>query len=117
MVVRAPAPPPLSLDAAAAAVAAARAGEPAPVLVDSVSACRHHCERLTHAGVVAIDFEGVNLCREGELILAQLAAADGPVVIIDVLQLGDSAFDEGGLRDLLESTSVLKLIFDGRTEA
>ena len=38
-------------------------------------------------------------------------------MIIDVLQLGDSAFDEGGLRDLLESTSVLKLIFDGRTEA
>mmetsp|Transcript_83421 Transcript_83421/g.166553 ORF Transcript_83421/g.166553 Transcript_83421/m.166553 type:complete len:247 (-) Transcript_83421:144-884(-) len=90
---------------------------PAPALVDTVNSCREQCARLSAAGVVACDFEGANLCRDGELHLAQLAAVDGPVVLIDVAQLGQAAFDEGGLRDLLQSTSVLKLIFDGRADS
>jgi exonuclease 3'-5' domain-containing protein 1 len=58
-----------------------------------------------------------DLCRSGELLLAQIAGPTGPVILIDILQLGQSAFDEGGLRALLESTSVTKLVFDGRSDA
>ena len=118
IVVRQPAPPPPSLETAAAAVAAARGTSPPPVLVDTLAACREHCERLACAGAVAVDFEGVNLSRDGEMSLAQLAdAAGGPVVLIDVQTLGQPAFDEGGLKQLLESPEVLKLIFDGRSDS
>ena len=88
-----------------------------PVLVDTVEACQRECARLAASGVVAVDFEGVDLCRDGELLLAQLAAADGPVVLVDVYKLGEAAFAEGGLRDLLQSQQVLKLIFDGRSDS
>ena len=118
LIVRAPPPPPLSLEAAAAAVASARGGSPPPVLVDTLEACQEHMARLAASGgAVAVDFEGANLCRDGELYLAQLAAASGPVVLVDVVRLGDRAFGEGGLRALLESESVTKLIFDGRADA
>ena len=108
--------PDVSVDDAVAAVVASRLG-PAPLLVDTVEACAAQCERLAHAGAIAVDFEGVNLCREGELLLAQLAADDGQVVLIDVATLGASAFDEGGLQALLQSEEVLKLVFDGRSDA
>ena len=105
----------LSLDETVAAVAACSSTP--PVLVDTVEACQRECARLAASGVVAVDFEGVDLCRDGELLLAQLAAADGPVVLIDVYKLGEAAFAEGGLRELLQSQQVLKLIFDGRSDS
>jgi cold shock CspA family protein len=113
----APPPPPLSLEDAAAVVAAARGSGPPHVFVDTVEACQAHCERLERAGVVAVDFEGHNLCRDGVLLLAQLAAADGPVALIDVHTLGAAAFEVGGLRALLESQTCLKVIFDGRADS
>ena len=60
-----------SLDEAVAAVVASRRAGTAPVLVNTVEECQAHCARLARAGVVAVDFEGVNLCRDGELLLAQ----------------------------------------------
>ena len=118
IVVRAPSPPPLSLEDAAAAVAAGRGADAAPpVLVDTVEACKEQCERLARAGVVAADFEGVNLSRDGEISLVQLAAVDGPVVLVDVDTLGAAAFEVGGLRGLLEDVTVRKLIFDGRADS
>ena len=106
----------VSVDEAVAAVASSRIGSP-PVLVDTVEACQSQCARLADSRCVAVDFEGVNLCREGELLLAQLAAVEGPVVLVDVATLGARAFDEGGLRALLESHDVLKIVFDGRSDA
>lgn len=106
----------VSVDEAVAEVVKSRHG-PAPLLVDTVEACRAQCQRLAESGVVAVDFEGVNLCRDGELLLAQCAAPDGQVVLIDVAVLGQAAFDEGGLRELLQSETVLKIIYDCRTDA
>ena len=105
-----------SVDEATAAVAASRTGPP-PLLVSTVSECASHCARLAATGVVAVDFEGVNLCRDGELLLAQLAADDGLVVLVDIATLGAAAFDDGGLRALLESDAVLKVVYDGRSDA
>lgn len=121
MVVRAHAPappPPLSLESAAAAVAAARGSEqPDPVLVDTLDECTAQISRLAQSAAVAVDFEGANLCRDGELHLVQLAAESGPVVLVDIVRLGDAAFSAGGLRALLESETVIKLLFDGRADA
>ena len=47
--------------------------------------------------------------------MARLAAVDGPVVLVDVVRLKQTAFDEGGLKALLESEDVLA-IFDGRAD-
>lgn len=106
-----------SLDETVAAVVSSRAG-PEPLLVDTVEACKTQCQRLMESGVVAVDFEGVDLCRDGELLLAQCAAPDGRVVLIDVAVLGvQAAFEEGGLKALLESEDVLKIIYDGRSDA
>lgn len=110
-----------TVEEALAAVHASRldlaAGEPA-VLIDTVDACKAACERFeSERKPVAVDFEGVDLCRSGELCLAQLATVDGPVVLIDIVTLGQSAFDEGGLKALLESEDVLKLVYDGRSDA
>ena len=109
---------PMSLEAALAAVVGSRGDGAGPVLVDTVALCREHCDRLGKAATIAVDFEGINLCRDGEMLLAQLAADDGsPTVLIDIYRLQQSAFEEGGLRALLESTATRKLIFDGRADA
>jgi len=88
------------------------------VLVDTEEACREHCGRMIEAGgAVAVDFEGVKLSRHGALCLAQLAAETGPVVLVDVEKLGEACFGTGRLKELLESPSLLKLIYDGRADA
>ena len=66
---------------------------------------------------VAIDFEGKNLCRDGELCLVQLAERDGPVILLDIVVMGQRAFEEGRLRELLECAHVRKIGFDGRADA
>lgn len=64
---------------------------------------------------IAIDFEGVDLCRDGELCIAQIS--DGKSTwIVDITTLGDTAF-ESGLSDLFERTDLLKVGFDGRADA
>ena len=63
---------------------------------------------------IAVDIEGVNLCRNGILSLLQIADPD-TVHIFDITQLGAAAFSTGGLRALLESPN-LKIIFDGRAD-
>ena len=100
--------------------------EPAPstaaVLLDSLPECAAAIAGMVADAIennepVAVDFEGVDLCRDGELCLAQLAPAKGPVLLVDVAALGQDAFDKGGLKGLLESEKVLKLWFDVRTDS
>jgi exonuclease 3'-5' domain-containing protein 1 len=72
-------------------------------------------------GAVAVDLEGVNLGREGELCIIQVATArrGDPIVLFDVVALGAGAFDGPGeaLRALLEDAGVEKLFFDARSDA
>ncbi|KAL1500169.1 hypothetical protein AB1Y20_012838 [Prymnesium parvum] len=109
-----PAPPPL--DELVASIHASRGHSP-PLFVDTLSECEAQCARLAREGEVAVDFEGVDLGRGGELLLAQLASPTPPAVILDIAKLQAAAFEEGGLRALLESPRVLKLVYDGRADA
>lgn len=65
---------------------------------------------------IAFDAEGVNLCRDGQLCLVQLS--DGSATwLVDVVALGKDAFEDGGLKEVLESETLLKVGYDGRADA
>lgn len=96
------------------------------ILVDEVEVCARILSQILDspgatgggAGVeVAIDFEGEELCREGELCLVQIAKRGGPVILLDIVVMGQPAFDEGRLKELLECPHVRKIGFDGRADA
>ena len=80
----------------------------------TLPACAAAARQLQDQPEIAIDLEGVSLCRSGVLSLIQIADPDS-VHIFDITQLGAAAFEEGGLRALLEGPN-LKVIFDGRAD-
>lgn len=91
---------------------------PPPELLDDAAVCGIRIGALIAAGApVAVDFEGVNLCRQGKLCLAQVATAAGQVFLLDVETLGESCFARGRLRELLESPAVVKIGYDCRADS
>ena len=64
---------------------------------------------------IAVDCEGVTLSRFGSVTLINIAVR-GQVYLIDVLKIGNTAYD-GGLRSILEDKSIQKLMFDCREDA
>lgn len=65
---------------------------------------------------VAFDAEGIDLSRDGRLCLLQLS--DGATTwLVDVVVLGRDAFEDGGLKAVLESESILKVGYDGRADS
>jgi exonuclease 3'-5' domain-containing protein 1 len=96
-------------------------GEAAPLeyrLIDTVTGCAESLGALIAVGApVAVDYEGVNLCRDGVLCLVQVAPRRGPVLLIDIETLGDHAFGDGRLRELLESENIVKICYDCRSDA
>ena len=89
------------------------------VLIDSLKTCSEAMGVLIdRAEPVAVDFEGIALSREGRLCLAQVASADKsePVYLVDVVALGADAFGVGRLGELLSSETLVKLVFDCRSD-
>jgi len=73
--------------------------------------------------VLAVDFEGVKLCRHGPLCLVQMTCSDDPtlVYVLDVHRLGRRAFTlmapQGTcMKGLLEEQSIRKIWFDPRND-
>jgi exonuclease 3'-5' domain-containing protein 1 len=96
--------------------ALARYVSPALVL-DTVEALASFVTKLIDDGkAVAVDFEGVDICRHGELCIVQLAQLDGETVLVDICALGERAFTDGRLKELFESESVMKIGYDGRAD-
>jgi hypothetical protein len=76
-----------------------------------------------HEVVIAVDFEGVKLCRHGALCLVQMTCSDDPtlVYVLDVYVLGKRAFSmatpEGtSMKSILEDENVRKAWFDPRND-
>ena len=89
------------------------------LLIDSLKTCAEAMGVLIdRAEPVAVDFEGIALSREGRLCLAQVASADEsePVYLVDVVALGADAFGVGRLGELLSSETLVKLVFDCRSD-
>eukprot|EP00927_Polykrikos_kofoidii_P048131 TRINITY_DN42351_c0_g1_i1.p1 TRINITY_DN42351_c0_g1~~TRINITY_DN42351_c0_g1_i1.p1 ORF type:complete len:298 (-),score=34.34 TRINITY_DN42351_c0_g1_i1:57-917(-) len=86
-------------------------------LVDSSERCRTVCDEwLRSVDAVAIDIEGVNLGRDGEICIVQVANRTRKVILFDVTAMGSCAFTSG-LKDLLEAEGIAKLFFDCRGDA
>ena len=102
----------------AAKLSASEEEEDSVVLIDDVAECKTRLTRLLETKEpVAVDFEGVDLCRAGKLCVVQLAPRAGSVLLVDVEVLGEAAFGAGRLRELLESPMVLKIGYDGRADS
>lgn len=72
---------------------------------------------------IAVDIEGVRLCREGKVSIVQLLKEGGDTIwLLDVTTLGNIAFEhedgEGrSIKKILESADIVKLFYDVRNDA
>lgn len=69
----------------------------------------------TQANYLAVDIEGVNLCRSGRICIVQLQSSLSQLVwLVDVVVLGAQAFDEvdkegRSLRSILQGPDIQKV--------
>jgi exonuclease 3'-5' domain-containing protein 1 len=70
---------------------------------------------------IAVDCEGVDLSRTGKLCLLQVGLTNGTVYIFDITLLGSQAFNVSAgntsLKVILESSAILKIMFDLRNDS
>lgn len=66
--------------------------------------------------VVAFDCEGINLGIKGQVTLMQIATMNGYAYIFDLITCA-SMMDGGGLKKILESPDVIKIIHDCRNDS
>ena len=65
-----------------------------PVLVDSVEKVQAAVENLKSYEMLSVDCEGVDLGKEGELCLLQIATKE-KVYLVDIVELEGKAFETG----------------------
>lgn len=87
-----------------------------PQWVATLGDCAKVCEGLMKQEMLAVDIEGVDLGRSGEICIVQVADVSGRVFLFDVTTMGPSVF-ENGLKSLLEAPDIAKLFYDGRSDA
>ncbi|XP_064486922.1 egalitarian protein homolog [Ornithodoros turicata] len=85
-------------------------------IVTRTKDCEAVVRRLMGLSAVAVDAEGVNLGPKGPVTLLQAGTATGEVYIFD-LQSTPQLMNEGKLKDLLESTNVVKVMHDCRNDS
>lgn len=88
------------------------------VVVDDEVKCRDALRYVNAYKCVAVDCEGGNLGRAGTLCLVQVATPDHKAYLFDVADDGRRrAFFDMGLRRVLESRKVTKLMHDCRRDS
>lgn len=112
------------------AVPAVASTMPAEDLVVTEAALLEAYSRLRHERYLFVDCEGCDLSKgswrngvlqeegplHGRLCLIQIGTATGEVFAFDILELGARAFDLG-LRQLLEASSIIKVVHDFRQDS
>jgi exonuclease 3'-5' domain-containing protein 1 len=88
-----------------------------------VQKCRNVVNVLLQQAEVAVDIEGVDLGRAGKISIIQVCMQstkgrrkESRVYLFDITRMGEKAFSKGRLRELMQSPSVCKLIFDARAD-
>lgn len=76
------------------------------VLVDTIQTCAHITSQLMGHQELAMDVEGIDLCRTGSIVLIQLCTSGGQVILFDIAAMGQDAFDIGGLRADTSSVAI-----------
>ena len=87
----------------------------APTYVDTVEACQLAVKDMSRRDAVAVDLEGIEMKRD-RICIIQLGAKD-VIYIIDIIALGEEAFEQGGLRKFLENPTIKKLVYDCRYDS
>lgn len=89
---------------------------PSATLADTIPLLVTCVNELTSATEIAVNLEGINLCRDGRLCLLQLYAKDATDIwVVDIVVLGKTAFDDhqgtagNSLRSILEDPQVTKV--------
>eukprot|EP01133_Synstelium_polycarpum_P000435 gene435-518_t len=85
-------------------------------LINSEAQLKRAFEIINREHVVAFDLEGVEMGKQGQVALVQLALMNGTVFLFDICALGQAAFT-GGLKETLESRTVLKIVHDCRRDS
>jgi hypothetical protein len=105
-------------------------------LVDNLITAQRVIEELRNYEILSLDCEGVKLGRNGQMCLLQICplhlkapnnsannsnnsnirATQFQVYLFDIIELGSGVFDLG-LRELLESPAILKLLYDCRRDS
>lgn len=81
-------------------------------IVTSVAVARKAIKYLGTQKIIAVDFEGVELSRDGELCIVQ-ASSVSRIFVFDIMVMGKAVFKQGGLKALLEGR-VVKVVHDCR---
>lgn len=85
-------------------------------IIEDLSQCRVvTADILNSHKVIALDCEGVSLGAAGRLTLVQIGLANGQVYIFDIIK-DPSVVNDGGLKDILESESIIKVIHDSKND-
>lgn len=79
-------------------------------IITRTQCCSAIVKDLNKEDFIAVDSEGINLGKDGPLTLLQVGTTKGKVYLFDVME-NRSMFDEGGLKDLLQSNDVVKVEF------
>lgn len=86
------------------------------VFINDIEAAQTACEVIKKYPVIAFDMEGLNLGRNANVSLVQIAISPYLVYIFDVMVLGLSLFETNTLLPILNDPTILKLCFDCRTD-
>lgn len=88
------------------------------VLVASLYDAEAICNALmAQTQMIAMDIEGVDLNRGGDIALLQIATNEKKVFCFDILELGVDVFSFAYLGQVLESDRISKLCYDCRIDA
>lgn len=95
----------------------ARHGEDPPVLVDNVRQYVQAVWALRKQDQVAVDIEGVELGRRGQICLIQMCGPSTPVYVFDICALENIGVRLISLSNILESEEITKIFYDVRSDA
>ncbi|KAK7093377.1 uncharacterized protein [Littorina saxatilis] len=84
-------------------------------VIEDISSCQRATTKLEQEEFIAVDSEGVNLSKTGPLTLVQIGTAQNRVYLFDVMQ-EPRMFEDGGLKRLLESDSVIKVLHSAKND-
>lgn len=84
-------------------------------IISTVEKCKEAVRNLKESQEISLDIEGFKLCREGRISIIQ-AKGGNHTYLIDITVLGKVAFEEGGLKEVLESERIEKVMYDCRAD-
>ena len=86
-------------------------------VIDEISQAKDVISQLEKCDKLAVDCEGVDLGgKDGSMTYLQISSENGIVYIFDLLKFGEKFFEQG-LKRILESETIIKIMFDCRADS